>query len=109
MEFFRKIESAHIPILAGNFLLAGWLTALLFGCSSVPIKIQCSEIETRMGYDQLTEDQMRFAKDELDDCRNRQRQAEAKDSAFVEGTEKRFTPEADINADSTKAESEQPQ
>lgn len=64
----------------------------LGACSSAPIKVECQELQARIDYGNLTGDQLRFAQDELEDCRGRVKAAEGKDSAFIEGTEKRFTP-----------------
>jgi hypothetical protein len=75
--------------LLGAWLLGGGPSA----CSSVPVKMQCSEIQARIDYGNLSGDQLRFAKDELDDCRGRQHEAEQRDSGLVDSTEKRFTPE----------------
>lgn len=66
--------------------------ASLFNCSSAPIKVQCSEIQGRIDYGDLTSDQLRFAMQELEECKNRQLEAEKKDSSFIDRTEKRFTP-----------------
>lgn len=68
------------------------MIAFLAGCSSVPVKMECSELQARIDYGDLTGDQLRFAMQELADCRNRAEAAERKDSAFIEGTEQRFTP-----------------
>jgi len=54
--------------------------------------MECSELQARIDYGNLTGDQYRFALQELDDCRNRMEAAERKDSAFIDGTERRFTP-----------------
>jgi hypothetical protein len=54
--------------------------------------MECQELQARIDYGSLSGDQLRFAQDELDDCHGRAKAADAKDSAFVEGTEKRFTP-----------------
>lgn len=67
----------------------------LFNCSSAPIKIQCKEIQSRIDYGDLTSDQLRFAMQELEECKNRQLEAEEKDSSFIDRTEKRFTPPDD--------------
>jgi hypothetical protein len=66
--------------------------ALLCACSSAPIKMECRELQARIDYGDLSGDQLRFATQELDDCRNRVKSAEEKDSAFIEGTHERFTP-----------------
>lgn len=82
MEFeFRK--NTILAVLAGG---------CLWGCSSAPIKMECQELQARIDYGDLSGDQLRFAQQELDDCRGRVKSAEQKDSAFIEGTEKRFTP-----------------
>lgn len=67
--------------------------AVLAACSAAPVKMECREIQMRIDYGDLTGDQLRFAMQELDACRGRLKAAEEKDSALVEGTEKRFTPE----------------
>lgn len=100
MEFFKNIISrpAQVPVPVSIIVMVG--AFILMACSAVPIKMECSEIEARMNYQDLSEDQLRFAKDELDACRERHQQAEAKDSTFIEGTEKRFTPNGEANPDS---------
>ena len=40
---------------------------------AVPIKAECSEIQARIDYGNLTEDQLRFATGELEDCHGRQK------------------------------------
>jgi hypothetical protein len=75
-----------------NTLFAAALCGLLSGCSSVPVKMECSELQARIDYGNLTGDQYRFAMRELEDCRDRMDAAERKDSAFIEGAEQRFTP-----------------
>jgi hypothetical protein len=64
----------------------------LNGCSSAPIKMECQELQARIDYGNLTGDQLRFAQAELDECRGRVKSADRKDSAFIDGTEKRFSP-----------------
>ncbi len=95
MELHKNIVS-----LAGVLFLAALGP---IACSSVPIKMQCSEIQARIDYGNLTGDQLRFAMQELDDCRGRQQDAERKDSGFVAGTEKRFTPESPTGTDSAQS------
>ena len=79
--------------------LAG-VAALLCACSSAPIKMECRELQARIDYGDLTGDQLRFATQELEDCRGRVQAAENKDSAFIEGAHERFTP-ADSMQEST--------
>ncbi len=62
------------------------------GCTQVPIKMQCQELQSRIDYGNLTDDQLRFAKDELEDCHNRLNQAAARDSGIIDTVENRFTP-----------------
>jgi hypothetical protein len=64
----------------------------LYACSSAPIKLECRELQARIDYGDLTGDQLRFATQELEDCRGRAQAAENKDSAFIEGAHERFTP-----------------
>lgn len=80
---------------------AGAAVAVLAACSAAPAKMECQEIETRMKYSDLSADQKRFAEDELAECQGRVRAAEAKDSAFIEGANERFTPK-DSPGDSGK-------
>ncbi|GEM_PF-6845215 len=80
--------------------VAGLIYGLLTACSSMPIQMQCSEIQARIDYGDLSGDQLRFAMQELEDCRGRQKSAEQKDSGFVDNTEKRFTPKTDADPDS---------
>jgi hypothetical protein len=63
--------------------------------------MECRELQARMDYGDLTGDQLRFANQELEDCRNRAQAAENKDSAFIEGAHERFTP-SDSMQDSTQ-------
>lgn len=87
MEFRKNTILAAVRVCA---CAGGWIS--LSGCSSAPIKVECQELQARMDYGNLTGDQLRFAQDELEECRGRVKSAEQKDSAFIEGTEKRFTP-----------------
>ncbi len=72
--------------------IMGLVVLLEISCSEVPIKMQCSEIEARIDYGNLTGDQLRFAMDELNECRGKQKAAAEKDSNFIDGAEKKFTP-----------------
>lgn len=83
---FRKI---YAPAAAGTILAAGLALA---GCSSAPIKLECQEIRTRLAYENMSEDQIRFAKDELAECEDRVRQAQARDSALVDSAHDKLTP-----------------
>jgi hypothetical protein len=76
----------------GFVWVASALAMMVWGCSSAPIKVECRELQARIDYGDLTGDQLRFAMQELDDCRNRVKSAEEKDSAFIEGANERFTP-----------------
>jgi hypothetical protein len=67
-------------------------TAVLAGCSSAPVKMECQELQTRLKYGDLSDDQKRFAEDELAECEGRVKAAESKDSASIEGLNDRFTP-----------------
>jgi hypothetical protein len=66
--------------------------AMLAACSAAPVKMECRELEMRIEYSDLSQDQLRFAMQELEECRRKLRAAEAKDSAVLEGAERRFTP-----------------
>ena len=72
--------------------LAVLAAAALAACSSAPVKMECRELQMRIDYGDLTNDQLRFALQELEDCKSRLKAAEAKDSAIVDGAERRFTP-----------------
>jgi hypothetical protein len=76
-----------LPAAGGAFAAAG-----LVACSSLPAKLDCKEIQARMDYGRLSEDQLRFAQMELDDCRQKLKQAEIKDSTRLEGLEKAVSP-----------------
>jgi hypothetical protein len=54
--------------------------------------MECQEIGARLKYGDLSADQKRFAEDELAECEGRVRAAEARDSAFIDGANDRFTP-----------------
>lgn len=69
---------------------------MLTSCSAAPVKMECRELQMRIDYGDLTADQMRFAMDELADCQGRAREAEKRDSALIEGTERRFTPAEEL-------------
>ncbi len=84
------MESRKNSILAPVRLAAA--LALLTACSSAPIKMECKEVQARIDYGDLSGDQLRFAQQELEDCRNRVKTAEDKDSTFIEGANQRFTP-----------------
>lgn len=77
--------------------------ALSAGCSSAPVKMECQELRTRLKYEDLSSDQKRFAEDELADCEGRAKAAEAKDSAFIEGVNERFTPADSLSPVDTPA------
>jgi hypothetical protein len=87
-------------IRVGWAAIAFAATAGLAACSAAPAKMECQEIEARMKFGDPSTDQRRFAEDELAECRGRVRAAEAKDSAFIEGANDRFTP-SDPAGDST--------
>jgi hypothetical protein len=76
---------------AASLFAPVWLGAL-GGCSAAPVKMECQEIRTRLNYSDLSEDQKRFAEDELAECEGRVKAAEAKDSTLIEGVNDRFTP-----------------
>lgn len=78
-----------IPILAAATILAA--------CSSAPVKMECRELRMRIDYGDLSNDQLRFALQELEDCERRLKAAEAKDSASLESAERRFTPEDSLS------------
>jgi hypothetical protein len=85
------MESGKNTILSG--LAVGFLAGIwLMGCSSAPIKMECSETQARIDYGDLTGDQLRFAMQELEDCRQRARKADERDSSLIDGAEQRFTP-----------------
>ncbi|MEO6097138.1 MAG: hypothetical protein ABIW76_16260 [Fibrobacteria bacterium] len=84
------MESWKTSILAAA--RPAFALALLSACSSAPIKMECRELQARIDYGNLTGDQLRFATEELEDCRNRAHAAEEKDSSFIEGAHERFTP-----------------
>lgn len=76
-----------------NTIRAGLAAAALgAGCSSAPVKMECQELRARLNYGDLSADQKRFAEEELAGCEERAKAAEAKDSAFVDGMNDRFTP-----------------
>jgi hypothetical protein len=75
-----------------NIRLALAVGAVLYGCSAAPVKMECGEIRTRLRYQDLSDDQRRFAEDELAECEGRAKSAEARDSALIEGVQDRFTP-----------------
>jgi hypothetical protein len=83
---------AAIGVAAAAWAVAAAAWAGLAACSAAPARMECQEIEARLKYSDLSADQKRFAEDELADCEGRVRAAEAKDSAFIEGANDRFTP-----------------
>ncbi len=89
------MESGKNTILAAA---AGACLAAAWGCSAAPIKMECQELQARIDYGDLSGDQLRFAQQELDDCRGRVKAADEKDSTFIDGTEKRFTPADSVAA-----------
>ena len=56
----------------------------LGGCSVAFVKFECRELEERLKYEDMSEDQQRFARMELEDCRNRVLNAQVKDSTLQE-------------------------
>jgi hypothetical protein len=87
---FRK-NTIRAEASAVLFLAAAGSAALI-GCSAAPVKMECQELQARLKYSDLSDDQRRFAEDELAECEGRAKTAEAKDSAFIEGVNDRFTP-----------------
>lgn len=84
---------ASVGMAAGAVFAALALgTALLWACSSAPVKVECQQLRARIEYESMSEDQLRFAKQELEDCEDRLHAAQQKDSLSVDATEKRFTP-----------------
>jgi hypothetical protein len=79
--------------VAARLVSAGVAGFLLAGCSAAPVSMECRELQMRIDYADLSNDQLRFALQELEDCKRRLKDAQAKDSAFVEGAERRFTPD----------------
>jgi hypothetical protein len=77
----------------GSAAVALGAALCLGACSAAPGKIVCNEIQMRVDYGDLTADQLRFAMQELEECRGRAKAAEARDSALIDRTEQRFTPE----------------
>ena len=75
-----------------NTIWAGLSAALLAGCSAAPVKMECQELQARLKYGDLSDDQKRFAEDELAECEGRANAAAMKDSASIEGLNERFTP-----------------
>lgn len=92
-ESLPEADAARLP---GAALLMT-AVAILAACSAAPVKMECKEIQMRIDYGDLSADQLRFAMQELDECRGKVKAAEEKDSALVEGAEQRFTP-ADSSA-----------
>lgn len=84
--------AAGAAAAAGAAVAAGVTFAVLAGCSAAPVKMECQELRTRLKYGDLSDDQKRFAEDELDECEGRVKAAEIKDSASIEGLNDRFTP-----------------
>ena len=85
----RLLEHTNLLGWVGGTVIMG---LSLFGCSAAPVNMECREIQTRVNFSNLSEDQERFALQELEECRSRLKQAEGRDSAFIDQTEKRFTP-----------------
>jgi hypothetical protein len=83
-----RIGKNTIPAALAS--LAAW--GFLAGCSAAPVKMECSELKARLDYGDLSDDQRRFAQEELAECQGRAKAADAKDSAFIEGVNDRFTP-----------------
>lgn len=71
---------------------SGMLAAGALSCSSVPVKMECQEIRTRIDLEGLSGDQLRFALGELRECEHRLKSAERKDSAWADSAEGFFTP-----------------
>lgn len=95
--FNRRRE--HLPEAAAALMAAA---VMLEACSAAPVKMECKEIQMRIDYGDLTTDQLRFAMQELDECNGKIKAAELKDSAFLEGAERRFTPVDSLPADSAE-------
>jgi|GEM_PF-5346183 len=63
-----------------------------WGCAATPVKMECQEQKFRLDYENLSEDQRRFGEELLQDCENRLDSAQARDSAFIEKIDNRFSP-----------------
>lgn len=94
-------------IRKGWAAIAAAAVAGLAACSAAPAKMECQELEARLKYGDLSADQKRFAEDELAECEGRVQAAEARDSAFIEGANDRFTPK-DSSQDAPKDSSQAP-
>ena len=94
------MDSRKNTILAAGAL---WAAGTLSACSSAPIKMECRELQARIDYGDLSGDQLRFAQQELDDCRGRAKAADDRDSLLIEGTERRFTPTDSLDSAGTPA------
>jgi hypothetical protein len=84
--------AAGAAAAAGTAVTVAAVAAFLAACSAAPVKMECQELQTRLKYGDLSDDQKRFAEDELAECEGRVRAAEIKDSTAIEGVNERFTP-----------------
>ena len=86
-----------------KYWLLGFVSAfLLLNCSSVPLKLHCEEIRSRMERDQ-SPDEYRFAKQELEECENQLKEARIQDSLKVEHLHETFTPsDSLLGSDTTR-------
>ena len=60
---------------------------MLGGCSAPGVSVKCQEIRSRLLYQDLSEDQKRFAEQELKDCEQNLEDAKLRDSTTVEKLE----------------------
>lgn len=99
---FSRYTAAALMAVSAIIAAASLMAAAvnMTACSAAPVKMECKEIQMRIDYGDLTSDQLRFALQELDECNGKARAAEQKDSAFLEGAERRFTPEDALPASS---------
>ena len=93
MGTFSNILGLRLPCISGVSI--AFAAAGLAACSSVPAKFECKEIQARMDYGNLSDDQKNFAQMELDECRQKLRQAQFKDSTRLNGLEKKVSPSSD--------------
>ncbi len=74
-----------------------WLSltflAVIAGCAQAPLHLKCGELERRLRHEELSSDQERFLRMELDDCHAGLEAAKARDSRRIDDLDKRFTPE----------------
>ncbi len=76
-------------ILIFEIFLFIWFFYCISGCAAPIVKLKCDEVQARLDHQDLSEDQKRFAEQELEECKKELDSAKRRDSSAVEKLESR--------------------